>query len=115
MQRARDGSRSGRVVLWSLAALLLATPVLAAAFPSALRIPRREGKGTPALPAALFSHRTHGSFGCFACHPGTFPQAPLAFTHQDMNQGRYCGRCHDGLVAFAIAGRACAGCHVAPP
>jgi c(7)-type cytochrome triheme protein len=49
--------------------------------------------------------------GCQVCHPSVFPQAPVAFTHEEMKAGRYCGACHDGGVAFAIAGAACGGCH----
>lgn len=65
----------------------------------------------PTLPRALFSHRTHGAFGCFVCHPAAFPQAPLGFTHADMNEGRRCGHCHDGTVAFGLAGTDCGKCH----
>jgi c(7)-type cytochrome triheme protein len=91
--------------------LLGAAPVIGAAYPSSVRLPRVQAGEAPTIPAALFSHRTHGSFGCFACHPATFPQAPLGFTHEDMRQGRFCGRCHDGHIAFAVAGRACGECH----
>jgi c(7)-type cytochrome triheme protein len=96
-----------------LALLLVAASAAAAAFPAALRIPRREAGRAAALPEALFSHRSHGAFGCFGCHPATFPQSAVGFTHDDMNKGRFCGRCHDGRVGFAIAGAACARCHVA--
>ena len=35
------------------------------------------------LPRALFSHRAHASFGCYACHPSMFPQQTLVgFTHR---------------------------------
>ena len=36
----------------------------------------------------------------------------VGFTHDDMNKGRFCGRCHDGQVSFAVAGTACARYHV---
>jgi c(7)-type cytochrome triheme protein len=103
-----------RTFLLGLGAVLVATPVIGAAYPSALRIPRSQPGHAPTIPAALFSHRTHGGFGCFACHPSTFPQAPLGFTHEDMNRGRYCGRCHEGGIAFAVAGTVCGKCHVPP-
>jgi len=107
--RASSRSRAA----WLAAVLLLAAATaLAAAYPAVLRIPRREAGRLPALPEALFSHRTHDAFGCYACHPTTFPQAPLAFTHDDMNKGRFCGRCHDGRMSFPVAGTACARCHV---
>jgi c(7)-type cytochrome triheme protein len=92
-------------VAWASVALALGT------FPATLRIPRADPGRMPDLPRALFSHRTHGTLGCYACHPSTFPQAAAAFTHDDMRAGRFCGRCHDGRVAFAIEGRACGNCH----
>jgi c(7)-type cytochrome triheme protein len=92
--------------------VLIAAPVLAAAYPATLRIPPEKPRpgGTP--PAALFSHKTHGGFGCASCHPGVFPQAAVGFSHADMKQGRFCGGCHDGELAFAIQGADCARCHV---
>jgi len=89
--------------------LLVASPVLAAAFPSALRIPPRSDR--PAPPPALFSHRTHATFACQSCHPSTFPQAAAGFTHREMSEGRFCGGCHDGRLAFAIGGATCTRCH----
>ena len=64
----------------------------------------RETAAAAFPPRALFSHRTHQSFGCYACHPSVFPQALVGFTHDDMREGKFCGRCHDGRGAFAIAG-----------
>ncbi len=98
--------------LGALLVLLLSSLALGAAFPAVLRIPRRD----PAVrspPRALFSHRTHESFGCYGCHPAIFPQQTLVgFTHQEMGEGKFCGRCHDGRTAFGIPGTACARCHV---
>ena len=92
--------------------LLASSVALGAAFPAVLRIPRRK-PSVPYPPRALFSHRSHESFGCYACHPSIFPQQTLVgFTHQEMNEGKFCGRCHDGRTAFAIPGTACARCHV---
>ena len=92
--------------------LLASSVALAAAFPAVLRIPRRD-PSVPYPPRALFSHRSHASFGCYACHPAIFPQqTPVAFTHQEMSEGKFCGRCHDGRAAFAVPGTPCARCHV---
>ena len=103
-------ARLGRLVVAS-AMVASGAVALAAAFPATLRLPRRDPRRAPGVPAALFSHRGHGAFGCQACHPAVFPQAAVTFTHEDMKAGRYCGACHDGGVAFAIAGAACGGCH----
>jgi c(7)-type cytochrome triheme protein len=107
-------ARGVRALRASMAAavLLAAAAALAAAYPATLRIPRREAGRAPAVPEAMVSHRSHDALGCFACHPGTFPQAAFGFTHEDMNNGRFCGRCHDGRVSFAVVGTACARCHV---
>lgn len=92
--------------------LLVSTAALGAAFPAVLRIPRRD-PGVPYPPRALFSHRSHEKFGCYGCHPSIFPQQTLVgFTHQEMSEGRFCGRCHDGRTAFAIPGTTCTRCHV---
>ncbi len=98
--------------LLAIAILLLSVPVIGAAFPGSLRIPRLDPTHMPGLPSALFSHRTHGTFGCYACHPSTFPEAAFGFTHDDMNRGRYCGRCHDGGLAFSVRKASCDSCHV---
>lgn len=103
---------SGGARITVAAALLgMAGAAFGAAFPATLRVPRRDPHQAPGLPTALFSHRGHGAFGCQACHPTIFPQARATFTHEDMKAGRYCGACHDGGTAFAIAGAACGGCH----
>jgi c(7)-type cytochrome triheme protein len=92
--------------------LLVSAAALGAAFPALLRIPRRN-PGVPYPPRALFSHRSHETFGCYGCHPSIFPQQALvAFTHQEMSGGKFCGRCHDGRTAFAIPGTQCTRCHV---
>jgi c(7)-type cytochrome triheme protein len=98
---------------WPAAVVLLSAPVLAAAFPGALRIPpvRPRPAGPP---PALFSHRTHATFGCYGCHPAVFSQEAAGFSHRDMGRGLYCGKCHDGALTFAVAGTACARCHVPP-
>jgi len=103
--------RIGRRTVWL--SLFVSSVAAAAAFPAIVRLPRRDPARGSALPAALFSHRAHRDFMCLGCHPATFPQAPLAFTHEDMRAGRYCGRCHDGGRAFSIEGARCESCHVA--
>jgi c(7)-type cytochrome triheme protein len=103
---------SGRARFAVVAALLaVAGAALGAAFPATLRLPRRDAGRAPAVPNALFSHRGHAAMGCQACHPTIFPVGRVAFTHDDMKAGKYCGACHDGGVAFAVAGASCRGCH----
>ena len=82
---------------------------LSSAVPARLRIPQLAQRSAP--PAAQFSHVQHGQLQCYVCHPSVFPQAPLGFSHAEMKQGRYCGACHDGIAAAAIARMACEDCH----
>jgi c(7)-type cytochrome triheme protein len=95
-------------------AAVLALPVVGLAIPDTIRIPRAKDHpaGTPQA-SALFSHWGHNSYRCYACHPAVFPQARLAFTHADMNDGKFCGSCHRvGGFAPAIARYQCERCHV---
>ena len=105
-------ARAGSLAVAALVIAAASATALAAAFPAVLRIPPRDPAKARSRPAALFSHRAHQSFGCYACHPSVFPQQPLGFTHQEMQQGRFCGQCHQGQAAFAIEGAPCTRCHV---
>ena len=105
----RAAARRGRVA--GLLAIALSSVAVGAAFPAVLRIPRKNA-GVTAPPPATFSHRTHQTFGCYACHPTVFPQAPVGFTHAEMREGKFCSRCHDSHGSFAIENAQCARCHV---
>jgi c(7)-type cytochrome triheme protein len=94
--------------------LLCLAPLAGWAVPDTVRIPalRPHPAGTPQA-EALFSHWSHGTFRCFACHPSAFPQARVGFTHADMGEGKFCGRCHGGGgQAPAPARYRCESCHV---
>ncbi|MCC6621909.1 MAG: hypothetical protein IT385_11675 [Deltaproteobacteria bacterium] len=98
-----------------MAVVLLGGPAVALGVPDRVRIPpvKDHGEGNPP-DAALFSHFAHDMYTCVSCHPGTFPQRKLGFTHHDMEQGRFCGSCHDGQTAFGPKDRGvdCETCHV---
>lgn len=98
-----------------LLGVLVGGPALALGMPDTVRIPivRPHGPGDP-QDAALFSHWEHDTYMCVSCHPSTFPQRRVGFTHDDMNAGRFCGSCHDGRVAFGPKdkGVECETCHV---
>lgn len=86
----------------------------------------------PKLPAALalarsadspgqvtFNHDTHVDAtrpDCTSCHPKEFSilgakaRAKTPLTHQQFEQGRQCGRCHNGEKAFALEDD-CTFCH----
>lgn len=75
---------------------------------------------TEPLKSVLFSHDLHVEqmgFECESCHMGTFTMKAKAaqknddFTMQALYDGKYCGMCHDGSMAFA-SDTQCATCHV---
>lgn len=67
----------------------------------------------------IFSHQVHVEKGlsCEMCHNRLFEmQAKKAqensnFVMESLYQGKYCGACHDGTLAFASNTR-CATCHI---
>ena len=69
--------------------------------------------------AVIFEHKFHlgQKFTCQSCHPDPFPQnageieEKQDFTMAAFNQGKYCGRCHDGKIAFSVNTR-CNWCHI---
>lgn len=63
----------------------------------------------------VFSHWEHDQYKCYACHPSTFPEHKLGFTHEAMEEeGKFCGSCHNGRTAWAVDGPdvECETCHV---
>ncbi len=75
---------------------------------------------TKPLMAVMFSHENHaGEAGldCDSCHDEIFPMEALAaeenedFTMKSLYEGKYCGTCHDGDMAFA-SDTQCARCHI---
>lgn len=69
--------------------------------------------GSP-MGVVTFSHSKHNEkFSCDECHPDPFAKkkgsATLKMTL--MKEGRYCGKCHNGEVAFIIASN-CKKCHI---
>lgn len=96
-----------------LAGVLLG-PVRGIGMPESIRIPKVEehGKGDPP-DSALFSHWAHNQFECYDCHPGIFPQGRAGFTHDDMDEGRFCGACHNDEIAWSPddADVECEFCH----
>jgi c(7)-type cytochrome triheme protein len=54
-----------------------------------------------------FSHSAHLAMdlGCGECHPDLFTARYQGqqMTMDAMNEGQYCGACHDGWTAFSVA------------
>ncbi len=99
--RAAWGGRLAAVLVG-----LASAAALAAAFPAVLRIPHKAPAGPALPPPALFSHRSHQSFGCYACHPSLFPQALVGFTHAEMRQDRILRALSRGPPRLRDTGRA---------
>ncbi len=75
---------------------------------------------TKPLKAVLFSHKGHveeTGISCEACHDETFEMEALSvqskgdFTMESLYNGKYCGTCHDGSMAFPSNSQ-CARCHI---
>ncbi len=59
-----------------------------------------------------FNHEGHSAmFECKKCHKGLFPMKVNArkISMDALQQGKYCGKCHDGKMAFSST--ECQRCH----
>lgn len=75
---------------------------------------------TKPVKAVLFSHEYHveeAGLDCDSCHDEIFPMEAAEsqenddFTMESLYDGKYCGACHDGDMAFA-SDTQCASCHI---
>ena len=65
--------------------------------------------------SVVFSHKVHGQWhSCANCHSAIFAEkaGSAKITMKAMDDGKYCGVCHD-KVAIAMPA-SCKGCHTAP-
>jgi c(7)-type cytochrome triheme protein len=74
---------------------------------------------TKPLEPVPFSHKAHAAkkLGCPDCHTKPFQMKKLAaskdMTMKVLNEGQFCGNCHDGKKAFSTKeAKDCAKCHV---
>ena len=66
--------------------------------------------GPDAMFDAYFSHSAHTEWlACDSCHPRIFPRRRAKISMEKINQGKYCGVCHNGQYAFSADN--CARCH----
>lgn len=74
---------------------------------------------TEPVGGVLFSHQLHveeKQLSCDLCHARNFEMQALKvqrsgdFTMKSLMDGKYCGACHNGVMAFASNTR-CADCH----
>jgi len=101
--------------------MTIAVVLVAAALSGAVAVPDVLGNITMnristknGVPAVVFPHWKHRSrFRCYACHPDIFEmQAGANEINMDaLRNGEFCGRCHDGVTAWAIGFDTCRECH----
>ena len=74
---------------------------------------------TKGVETVLFSHKVHveqKELSCDLCHARNFRMQALRaqenpdFTMKSLMEGKYCGACHNGTMAFAANTR-CGDCH----
>lgn len=75
---------------------------------------KREGEpgGTP---PAVFPHWAHRiRFRCYVCHPSIFEMKAGAtkITMDAIREGKLCGTCHNGKIAWEVSFDTCNRCHV---
>ncbi len=102
------------LLMTAVAALsLAAVTAVAADYPEAPIIYDKPVQGV------IFSHKVHVEKGlaCDMCHNRIFEQQAKKsqqnkdFVMESLYQGKYCGTCHNGSLAFASNTR-CATCHI---
>jgi c(7)-type cytochrome triheme protein len=66
------------------------------------------------IPPAIFPHWVHRMrFKCHVCHEAIFPMTAGAapVTMDAIREGKFCGTCHDGTIAFPVGFDTCDRCH----
>jgi c(7)-type cytochrome triheme protein len=74
----------------------------------------RKTPGTEDIPPAIFPHFLHRmQFKCHVCHDEIIVMKAGAnpITMDAIQEGKFCGVCHDGKTAFQSTFEACARCH----
>ena len=74
----------------------------------------RKTPGTEDIPPAIFPHSLHRmQFKCHVCHDAITVMKAGAnpITYDAIQEGKFCGVCHNGKTAFQSTFEACARCH----
>ncbi len=107
----RSSVRGLRSPLFSLLiAVLLAGVSLAVEGDIVFKRPGSEA----GVPAAVFPHWFHRiRFKCYACHPSIFEMEAGAnkITMDAIKEGKFCGTCHNGKIAWEVGFQTCSRCH----
>jgi c(7)-type cytochrome triheme protein len=100
--------------------LLIGITLVTLTAPAALAVEgdvvlKREGTGDKGTPPAVFPHWSHRiRYRCYACHPTPFPMraGATAMTMDALQEGKFCGICHDDKTAWGMTIETCNRCHV---
>ena len=74
----------------------------------------RKTPGTEEIPPALFPHFLHRmQFKCYVCHDAVIVMKAGAneISMDAIQEGKFCGTCHNGKVAFQSTFESCPRCH----
>lgn len=96
--------------------ILLAGASMAVAAPGDIVFERKDAE-MQEYPVAVFPHWRHRiQYRCYVCHSDIFgmKKGANAPSMAQINQGEFCGECHDGRIAFSTGFEHCGKCHPAP-
>lgn len=74
----------------------------------------RADKSGMEIPPAIFPHAIHRiAYKCTACHDELFPMkaGSSKITMDAIQDGKFCGTCHNGTRAFPSTFATCSRCH----
>ena len=74
----------------------------------------RKTPGAGEIPPAVFPHWVHRiNFKCYVCHDAIFQMKAGAdqITMDAIREGKFCGACHNGKIAFPVGFYTCNRCH----
>jgi c(7)-type cytochrome triheme protein len=74
----------------------------------------RKSAGLEGVPPAIFPHFLHRmQFKCHVCHDAivVMKAGENPITMDAIQEGKYCGVCHNGKTAFQATFEACPRCH----
>ena len=95
--------------------VMVMVPAIAAA-PGDLLYEREDQSEIAAFPPSIFPHWRHRvQYRCDACHDSLFEmkRGGTPVSMDLMKEGKVCGACHNGQVAFSDGFENCSRCHVA--
>lgn len=82
--------------------------------PGDITLKRTGDDGPQGHVATVFPHWRHRLFfTCNVCHPSLFPMkgGDTAITMDEIEEGKFCGTCHNGKIAWGVSITTCVRCH----